>query len=146
MGFQGKRSLSDQMNEVVNYINHLQKNIKELSDKRDELNNLSNILKKDHASASFTFHQSDGCVGIEITSGFREEEGLPVSKLLEILLEEGLEVVSCISTKVNGKLLHSMQCEVWRSRECYHFFFLFYKSYSNIFMFILHRLTAIPKV
>nr|AFK46849.1 unknown [Lotus japonicus] len=105
------------MNEVVNYINHLQKNIKELSDKRDELNNLSNILKKDRASASFTFHQSDGCVGIEITSGFREEEGLPVSKLPEILLEEGLEVVSCISTKVNGKLLHSMQCEVNSNSE-----------------------------
>ncbi|XP_061373957.1 transcription factor bHLH118-like [Gastrolobium bilobum] len=116
----GKRSLSDQMNEAVNYINHLQKNIKELSDKRDELKKLSNSKiesnEMKHASTSFTVHQKNGAVGIEITSGFREE-GLPLSRLMELLLKEGLEVVSCLSAKVNGTLLHSLQCEVNNSNS-----------------------------
>ncbi|KAK7280034.1 hypothetical protein RJT34_25096 [Clitoria ternatea] len=114
----GKRTLSDQINVAVNYINHLQKNIKELSDKRDELKKLSNIpnLEKSHetkhaSSSTFTLHHNNGAVEIEISSGFKEE-GPPLSKLLELLLEEGLEVVNCLSTQVNGRLLHSLQCEV----------------------------------
>ncbi|RZB88880.1 Transcription factor bHLH126 isoform D [Glycine soja] len=116
----GKRSISDQMNEAVNYINHLQKNIKELSDKRDKLKKKPSINSTPeghenckHVSSGFTIHQnSGGAVGIEI-SGFSEEE-VPLSKLLELVLEERLEVVSCLSTKVNGRLLHSLQCErVW---------------------------------
>ncbi|CAJ1977130.1 unnamed protein product [Sphenostylis stenocarpa] len=113
----GKRSISDQMNEAVNYINHLQKNIKELSDKRDKLkkklplNSTLESCKNKHASSGFTVHHtSDGAVGIEI-SGF-SEEGVSLSKLLELVLEEGLEVVSCLSTKFNGRLLHSLRCEV----------------------------------
>ncbi|KAG4907841.1 hypothetical protein AAZX31_20G140500 [Glycine max] len=115
----GKRSISDQMNEAVNYINHLQKNIKELSDKRDKLKKKPSIINSSpedhenykHASSGFTVHQnSGGAVGIEI-SGFSEEE-VPLSKLLELVFEEGLEVVNCLSTKVNGRLLHSLQCEV----------------------------------
>ena len=50
-------------------------------------------------------------MGIEITSGFREEKP-KISKLLQFLTEEGFEVVSCFSTEVNGRLLHSVQCEV----------------------------------
>ncbi|KAJ1402543.1 Myc-type, basic helix-loop-helix [Sesbania bispinosa] len=110
----GKRSLSDQMNEAVNYINHLHKSIKELSDKRDELKKQLSKNKQASSSStcSFTFHHNNGAVGIEINSGFREER-LPLSKLLElILLEEGLEVVSCLSTEVNGRLLHTIHCEV----------------------------------
>lgn len=117
MDFQGKRSISDQMSETVNYINHLQKNIKELSDKRDKLkkklpiNSTLESRQNKHESSGFTVHQnSSGAVGIEI-SGF-SEEGVSLSKLLELVLEEGLEVVCCLSTKVNGRLLHSLQCEV----------------------------------
>ncbi|RDX78087.1 Transcription factor bHLH118 [Mucuna pruriens] len=108
----GKRSISDQMNEAVNYINHLQKNIKEVSDKRDELkkkvlsiNHSLQSHETKHKSSCFTVHQNSGGVGIEM-------EGVPLSKLLQLLLEEGLEVVSCLSTQVNGRLLHSVQCEV----------------------------------
>ncbi|XP_020205117.1 transcription factor bHLH118 [Cajanus cajan] len=115
----GKRSKSDQMNQAVNYINHLQKNIKELSDKRDGLKrklsinqSLESHHETKHASGGFTVHQNSGggAVGIEI-SGFGEE-GFSLSKLLQLLLEERLEVVSCLSTQVNGRLLHSVQCEV----------------------------------
>ncbi|KAK7343639.1 hypothetical protein VNO77_12542 [Canavalia gladiata] len=116
----GKRSISDQMNQTVNYINHLQNNIKQLSDKRDELkkklSNHHNLQlqshdETNHASSCFTFHHNNGTVGIEITGGFQEKT-LPLSKLLELVLEEGLEVVACLSTQVNGRLLHTVQCQV----------------------------------
>ncbi|KAE9620998.1 putative transcription factor bHLH family [Lupinus albus] len=74
----GKRSISDHMNEAVNYIKYMQENIKELGAKRDELKKLS------------------------------------TSKLL---VEERLEVVNCLSTEVNGRLLHSVQCEVNKSNS-----------------------------
>ncbi|XP_027189241.1 transcription factor bHLH118-like isoform X2 [Cicer arietinum] len=110
----GKRSLSDQMNEAVNYINHLKKNIKELGDKRDEMKKISNIpnFKRSYASCNFTIHKNNGSVGIEITSSGFREEGVPLYKLMEQFLKEGFEVVSCFSIQVNGRLLHSLQCEI----------------------------------
>ncbi|XP_058751657.1 transcription factor bHLH118-like [Vicia villosa] len=105
----GKRSISDQMNEGVNYINHLKKDIKQLSEKRDELKKYYNLQSlKSHASCSFSINKNNTTVGIEIST----EEGVPLSKLLEQLLKEGLDVVSCFSIQVNGRLLHSAQCEV----------------------------------
>lgn len=140
--FQGKRSMSDQMNEAVNYINHLQKNIKELSEKRDKLkkkvaiNSSLESRENKHESCGFTVRQnSSGAVGIEI-SGL-SEEGVSLSKLLELLLEEGLEVFCCLSTKVDGRLLHSLQCEVCThsclSLQCYTFFFLLKSMHILIF-------------
>ncbi|ESW24364.1 hypothetical protein PHAVU_004G124300 [Phaseolus vulgaris] len=113
----GKRSISDHMNEAVNYIKHMQNNIKELGAKRDELKKLSSHSNMEisheglHTSCNFTVHENNGVIGIEITSGFREEKP-KVSKLLQLLIQEGHEVVSCLSSEVNGRLLHSVQCEV----------------------------------
>ena len=135
-GFQGKRSVSDQMNEAVNYINQLQKNIKELSAKRDELKKPSNSDVENHetkhASSSFTVHLNNGAAGIEITCAFREEAVLPLSNLLELLFQEGLDVVTCLSTEVNGRLLHSVQCEVrvqWFFSSLY-IIYIFFKETS----------------
>jgi len=103
------------MNEAVNYINHLKKNMKELSYKKDELKKFSNpsLKNKSHVSCSFTIHKNNRTVGIEISTstGFIEE-GAPLSKFLEQLMKHGLDVVSCFSIQVNGRLLHSVQCEV----------------------------------
>ncbi|XP_014510613.1 transcription factor bHLH118 [Vigna radiata var. radiata] len=118
----GKRSISDHMNEAVNYIKHMQNNIKELVAKRDELKKLSNHSNMEnsheglHTSCNFTVHENNDIIGIEITSGFIEERP-KVSKLLQLLIQEGLEVVSCLSSEVNGRLLHSVQCEV-NSSNC----------------------------
>lgn len=129
MCFQGKRSASDHMNEAINYIKHMQNNINELSAKRDELKKLSNSkkekLENKHTSCKFSVHENNGILGIEITSGLREKQ-LKVSELLQLLLQEGYEVFSCISTEVNGRLLHSFQCEVY-------IVLLFYKLYSKIY-------------
>lgn len=119
----GKRSISDHMNEAVNYIKHMQNNIKELGVKRDELKKLSNYSNMEYnhevlhtSSSNFTIHQNNGIVGIEITSGFREERP-KLSKLLQLLIEERLEVVNCFSTEVNGRLLHTVQCKVNNSNS-----------------------------
>ncbi|KAF1899029.1 hypothetical protein Lal_00019150 [Lupinus albus] len=116
----GKRSISDHMNEAVNYIKYMQENIKELGAKRDELKKLSTSKVENHATnhayGSFIIHENNGIVGIEITSSSIEER-LTLSKLLQLLVEERLEVVNCLSTEVNGRLLHSVQCEVNKSNS-----------------------------
>ncbi|KAK4280455.1 hypothetical protein QN277_012080 [Acacia crassicarpa] len=116
----GKRSISDHMNEAVTYIKHLQNNIKELGAKRDLLkkhsDNYSNLEtpnddESKQKSINFTVHENNDVVGIEIISNFKDERFL-LSKFLEFLLEEGLEVVTCHSTQVNGRILHSINCRV----------------------------------
>lgn len=118
-GFQGKRSISDHMNEAVNHINHLQKKIKELSSVRDELRKCSSLSTPENGSGSlnssppsyFTVHPCCGGVRISITS-CSKDEGWPLSRVLELLLERGFTVASCVSTKVNEKLLLTIQSEV----------------------------------
>ncbi|KAK9292354.1 hypothetical protein L1049_020320 [Liquidambar formosana] len=115
----GKCSVSDQINEAANYIKSLQIKIQELRIRRDELKKLSK--SSSHGCRNQTSNiNSPNCVmvrpyfcGVEIviSGGFREE-GLPLSRVVEILLEEGLSVVSCVSTKANEGLFHTIQSEV----------------------------------
>uniref|UniRef100_A0A2N9EN82 BHLH domain-containing protein n=1 Tax=Fagus sylvatica TaxID=28930 RepID=A0A2N9EN82_FAGSY len=115
----GKRSISDHMNEAVNYINHLQTKIKELGAKRDELK-LSNSIALEPESGTSSAACAPTCVmvrpcldSIEVTvNSSLMEQGLPLSRVLQILLEQGLAVVSCISTKVNERLIYTIQSQV----------------------------------
>ncbi|GMI99560.1 hypothetical protein HRI_003625300 [Hibiscus trionum] len=113
----GKRSMSDHMNEAVNYIKHLEKKIKELDAKRHELKRVSGLAS---VSSEKTTTTSNHCfiirpcfIGIEIM--FRcgiGDQDLPLSRVLSVLVDEGLPVVSCVSTKSEEYSLHTIQTEV----------------------------------
>ncbi|KAI5563390.1 hypothetical protein BDE02_15G115000 [Populus trichocarpa] len=115
----GNRSISDHMNEAVNYIKYLQKKIKETSAKRDELKKLSDFssvaspsgCSNKSSSSSVALQPYPGGIEITFDSDLMGRD-LPLSRVLQVLLEEGISVINCVSTKVNERLFHSVQTEV----------------------------------
>ncbi|XP_022724897.1 transcription factor bHLH118-like isoform X2 [Durio zibethinus] len=111
----GKRSMSDHMNEAVNYIQHLEKKVKDLDVKKHETKRVSNLasLVSGTESSNHCFIIRPCLIGIEIMfrCGFKEQD-LPLSRVLAVLVDEGLPVVSCVSTKSEEYLLHTIQTEV----------------------------------
>lgn len=110
--------MSDHMNEAVNYVKDLNNQINELSSKRDELQKELASSVSDSGSSSnnctpsrVVIHSCLGGLVVMISSGFREQ-GFPVSRVLEVLFEQGLDVVNCVSTKVNQVLLLTIHTEV----------------------------------
>ncbi|XP_026377871.1 transcription factor bHLH120-like [Papaver somniferum] len=117
----GKRSVSDHMNEATKYIKNLQKMIVEMKDKKDELNRLSiNNSKSISVIPRLinSFSQPDFATVRPCVSGLEvviSSDGLllPLSRVLRVLLEDGLlTVVGCVTTRVNEKSLHTIQIEV----------------------------------
>lgn len=113
--------MSDHMNEAVNYIKHLEKKVKDLDAKRHELKRVSDLAsvgsRTKPAAASISHHCfiiRPCLIGIEIM--FRcgvEDQDLSSSRVLVVLVDEGLHVVSCFSTKSEEFLFHStIQTEV----------------------------------
>lgn len=111
------------MHQAVNYIKHMQESIKALSIKRDRLkkdvetsvpgpmmnSNEKNITHPFRNTVSIS--SCKGGVQILINSG-STEGGVPLSAVLKAITEEGLNIITCTSTKVNERLLLSIQSEV----------------------------------
>ncbi|KAI3875267.1 hypothetical protein MKX03_011151 [Papaver bracteatum] len=116
----GKRSVSDHMNEATKYIKNLQKMIEEMNDKRDRLNrsSVNNISKPVIPRGLNRLSHPDFVTVRPCVSGLEvviSSDGLllPLSRVLRVLLEDGLlTVISCVSTRVNEKSLHTIQIEV----------------------------------
>ncbi|CAH1438935.1 unnamed protein product [Lactuca virosa] len=118
----GKRSTSDHMHQAVNYIKHMQESIKVLSVKRDRLkkdvetsvpgpmmnSNEKNVTHPFRNTVSIS--SCKGGIQILINSG-STEGGVPLSAVLKAITEEGLNIITCTSTKVNERLLLSIQSE-----------------------------------
>ncbi|OMO85925.1 hypothetical protein CCACVL1_09915 [Corchorus capsularis] len=113
----GKRSMSDHMNEAVKYIKHLENKVKELDVKRDELKRVGNLGALGSGITQSSNHDcfiiQPTLIGVEIMfrSGL-EGKGLPLSRVLAAIVNEGLHVVSCVSAKSEDYLLHTIQTEV----------------------------------
>lgn len=122
MGLQGKRAISDHINEAAKYIKDLQNNVQELSVTRDKLKHLLNSTSLDDQGNEIssldnlmnnTVTVLSRVSGVEIVVSSESGEGnFLLSRVLEAVIEEGFEVVSCISTKRDGRLYNTMQCQV----------------------------------
>ncbi|KAG7546221.1 Helix-loop-helix DNA-binding domain superfamily [Arabidopsis suecica] len=121
----GKRAVSDHVNGAVNFIKDTETRIKELSARRDELsretgqryksnpdsaNTGSDLSRSEPATVMVQPHVS----GLEVVVSSKSSgpEALPLSRVLETLQEKGLEVMSSLTTRVNDRLMHTIQVEV----------------------------------
>ncbi|KAL0877163.1 hypothetical protein Bca101_026868 [Brassica carinata] len=114
---QGKRSTSDQVNEAVNYITYLERKIKELSLRRDELMLLStgSLLDDSNDEMEMMNHVvvRHCLVGVEIVFSSRSCSGQPrLSSVLQVLSENGLSLLNSISSTVDDRLIYTIQAEV----------------------------------
>ncbi|GMQ05190.1 hypothetical protein CsSME_00050314 [Camellia sinensis var. sinensis] len=117
----GKRSVADHMNEAVNYIRHLQKRIEVLSEKRDELKRSSLNQSSVNGGSKYLpscLKQSVTVVetsrgGVQVVVNTALIGRVSVSRVLDVLIREGLTVISCISTNINERSLHSIETEVF---------------------------------
>ncbi|KAL5817725.1 hypothetical protein ACOSQ3_026103 [Xanthoceras sorbifolium] len=118
----GKRSISDHMHEAVNYIKHLQNKIQELSERRDELRRLSSSSTSSTTCTASEYcapsHEEDTvtvrpCLaGVEVVVST-----VSLSRVLQVLIGQGISIVNCVSTRINEKLLHTLECEVSGGRS-----------------------------
>ena len=100
--------MSDHLDVATKYIRHLQQKMQVLSEKRDGLK-----LEVCNSSYEVTVNPwSNG--GVEVTVCTSSSgQGLPLSRVLQCLAKQGLDVVSCTSNRVsNNKLVHSIQAQV----------------------------------
>ncbi|CAI9095816.1 OLC1v1031838C1 [Oldenlandia corymbosa var. corymbosa] len=121
----GQRSTVDQLHQAENYIKHKKEEIRELELKRDKLRNLfgksadniKNNAKKLRSFSSNVEFKIRPCStsGIEVLISCNlsdDDDWFPLSRVLSVLRNEGLTVVSCMKTKVNRNLHCVIQTEV----------------------------------
>ncbi|KAK9698653.1 hypothetical protein RND81_08G121100 [Saponaria officinalis] len=119
----GKRAMSDHLGEAVKYIRDLEQNIKALKEQRDSLKNGVSLEKSSKSrDREVKVKSNKGGVEVNVRLNSYEVEGndedassngFRLSKVLQCLIEEGFEVVSCISQRLDhSTLLHCIQAQV----------------------------------
>ncbi|KAF8027431.1 hypothetical protein BT93_E0359 [Corymbia citriodora subsp. variegata] len=123
----GKRSMADIVYEALNYIKDMQSKIRELGDKRDELKKLESPNSRGMDTSNQLTCPSSSCSscpenivivksckrGVEVAISTEIEQGMPLRRVVEVLNgDEGLNVINCTSTKVNGRLIHRLESEI----------------------------------
>ncbi|VFQ80575.1 unnamed protein product [Cuscuta campestris] len=111
----GKRSVSDHVMEAAKYIEHKQKSIRELEEKRDKLRSWSKNGDDGGghvASAAVTVRPCLEGVEILISCGI-PKQGFRVSRALHLLGDQqGLQLLSCVCSRVDDTLLHTIRAQV----------------------------------
>ncbi|KAF8008644.1 hypothetical protein BT93_K2340 [Corymbia citriodora subsp. variegata] len=121
----GKRATSDHITGAVNYINHLERKINGMKGRRDELKSGKSVylgspgpeVRSSGASCSVRASSVRPCLdGVEIViqsaSSRYQDHDFPLSKVLQLLLEEGIGVASCVSTRTSEMIfIHTIQSE-----------------------------------
>lgn len=59
-----------------------------------------------------SIHTFSGAMDIEINARVGEEDVFPLSRVLHVLIQEGLNVVDCVSSRVNQRRIYVIRCEV----------------------------------
>ncbi|KAJ4869341.1 basic helix-loop-helix (bHLH) DNA-binding superfamily protein [Raphanus sativus] len=119
----GKRAVADHVNAAADFIKDTETRIKELSARRDELSREtcqrsdpdlagsgSELGKPEPASLIV-----QPCVNgfeVAVSSNSSGPDALPLSRVLEALQELGLQVINSLTTRVNERLMHTIQVEV----------------------------------
>ncbi|KAM0033384.1 putative transcription factor bHLH family [Helianthus debilis subsp. tardiflorus] len=114
----GKRTIPDQIDQTVNYIKHMQENIKGLGVKRDQLMDFMGTMSMNTNESLNNLLSNTVIVnicneGIEILiNSCSIQDGFLLSRVLKTLVGEGLNIISCTSTRANNRILHTIQTEV----------------------------------
>ncbi|KAF3668280.1 hypothetical protein FXO37_09609 [Capsicum annuum] len=111
----GKRAISDHLEEIVDYVKDLRRDIEDLERKREGLKEKKNIIAP--SSSSYSMKLSDDEDRIVVKYSCNEVEisvkgGISLSKVVKVVMKEGLIVNSCVSSMVDQSLLHIIQSKV----------------------------------
>lgn len=117
--------MSDHVNGAVSFIKDTQTRIKDLAARRDELKRETGRICSDPSSQTGSGSGSSRsdpasvmvqpCVSgfeVVVSSSASGLEAWPLSRVLEILHDQGLEVISSLTARVNERLMYTIQVEV----------------------------------
>lgn len=118
------RSASDQIHEATKYIRNMQNKVRQLEMKRDNMKKsqenekLGLLREKGSCSKSLptTVAVQRCSTGVEVLVSCdvtAEGQNPRLSRILQLLLEVGLDVVECNCTTFNGRLNYMIQSQVY---------------------------------
>ncbi|KAL4025243.1 hypothetical protein IC575_013623 [Cucumis melo] len=114
----GRRSRVDIVDEAVNYIEYLRGKINELHLKRDaivkrlHLESSSSCNNDIPSTSCVVIKQYSGGLEIVISNGIISEQNFQLSGVMRVLIEQSIEIETCSSTKLNERMLYTIQTKV----------------------------------